>query len=290
MTATCFPNKTDADYAVPDWIDDHPNARAVPQDNGRAGCPAALVKEPYRRNPRPWLHDANQLRSDLMNPDDLSAPETYHQTWKFETPTGTDLSAVVQAFHSLGCAFNPEEDQLGLGQDTGAYALSSQRQSMKDALEKPLRSGNPPPAGKPSGLVGADPGAAAVHPGLVRRGPAVGRRWPPGRISRSSNYGAETEQPEPADVCPVAGAAGLGLPAAPRIKAAFPPENTHASKKPDPQARRKTLMQKEAHNEIGEVRRVNITAKAINRWQLTNEGWPAVLTAILILSSFALTG
>ena len=60
-----------------------------------------------------------------MNPDDLSAPETSRPTWKFETPAGTDISAVVQALHSLGCAFNPEEDQLGLGQDTGAYALSS---------------------------------------------------------------------------------------------------------------------------------------------------------------------
>ena len=71
-----------------------------------------------------------------MNPDDLSAPETSRQTWKFETPTGTDLAAVAQALRTLGCAFNPEEDQLGLGQDTGAYALSGQRQSMKDALEE----------------------------------------------------------------------------------------------------------------------------------------------------------
>lgn len=46
-------------------------------------------------------------------------------------------------------------------------------------------------------------------------------------------------------------------------------------------------MQKEVRNEIGEVRRVNITAKAINRWQLTNEGWPAVLTTALILAGAA---
>lgn len=49
-------------------------------------------------------------------------------------------------------------------------------------------------------------------------------------------------------------------------------------------------MQKEVRNEIGEVRRVNITKKAVNRWQLTNTGWAAVLTTILILASFALTG
>lgn len=46
-------------------------------------------------------------------------------------------------------------------------------------------------------------------------------------------------------------------------------------------------MQKEAHNEIGEVRRVNITAKAINRWPLTNEGWTAALTTALILAGAA---
>lgn len=39
-------------------------------------------------------------------------------------------------------------------------------------------------------------------------------------------------------------------------------------------------MQKEVRNEIGEVRRVNITARAINRWQLTNEGWTAVLATL----------
>ena len=55
-----FHNRANADYAVPDWIDDHLNAYAIPQDNDRAGCPAALVKEPDRRNPRPWLNDANR--------------------------------------------------------------------------------------------------------------------------------------------------------------------------------------------------------------------------------------
>ena len=71
-----------------------------------------------------------------MNPTDLAAPETSRQTWKFETPAGIDISTIVQALQALGCAFNPEEDQLGLGQDTGGYSLSSQRQSMKDALEE----------------------------------------------------------------------------------------------------------------------------------------------------------
>lgn len=33
-------------------------------------------------------------------------------------------------------------------------------------------------------------------------------------------------------------------------------------------------MQKEVRNEIGEVRRVNITAKAINRWQLPMRAGP----------------
>ena len=49
-------------------------------------------------------------------------------------------------------------------------------------------------------------------------------------------------------------------------------------------------MQKEVRNEIGEVRRANITAKAINRWQLINEGRAAVLTTALILASFILPG
>ena len=84
-----------------------------------------------------------------MNPDDLSAPETSRQTWKFETPAGTDLSAVAQALQALSCAFNPEEDQLGLGQETGAYALSGQRQSMKDALEEACVLENNPSAENP---------------------------------------------------------------------------------------------------------------------------------------------
>ena len=49
-------------------------------------------------------------------------------------PAGTDLAVIAQALQSLGCDFNPEDDQLGQGPDTGAYALRGQGQFMKDAM------------------------------------------------------------------------------------------------------------------------------------------------------------
>lgn len=135
MTATRFPNKTDADCAILDWSDDHPNAHAAPWDNGRAGCLIALVKKPERRNTRPWRATPPD-KERPYEPDRPRRPGNLPPNLEVRDPRGTDLSTVVQALQSPGCVFNPEEDQLGLGQDTGAYARSSQRQSMKDALEE----------------------------------------------------------------------------------------------------------------------------------------------------------
>lgn len=46
-------------------------------------------------------------------------------------------------------------------------------------------------------------------------------------------------------------------------------------------------MLKEVRNEHGEIRRVNITGKASNRWQLTNEGCYLILITTWILATAA---
>ena len=66
----------------------------------------------------------------------MPEPQTQPLTWTFQTPPGADLQEIAIILTAYGCQFDPDRDQIALGQELGGYARSGDRQSMKDALEE----------------------------------------------------------------------------------------------------------------------------------------------------------
>ena len=78
-------------------------------------------------------------------------PNPFPHVWRFRTPPQADMAEIALLLTAYGCQFDPAADQLGLGQDTAAWAASADRQSIKDALEEACALEDLPlPAARPS--------------------------------------------------------------------------------------------------------------------------------------------
>ena len=87
----------------------------------------------------------------------MTAPQAQSQptaalTWRFTTPAGVDatiMDAVAHCLANLGCRFDPDQDQLELGDGVTAYALASHHPELRDALAEVYDIGQKPLPGQP---------------------------------------------------------------------------------------------------------------------------------------------
>ena len=79
-------------------------------------------------------------------------PSADRLAWRFTTPADVDpviVAAITHALANLGCRFDPEQDQLELGDAAGAYALAGHHPQLQDALAELYEIGGKSPPEQP---------------------------------------------------------------------------------------------------------------------------------------------